>query len=68
MIKKQKQEEFKQSALDIVAEKEYKKMREREEFRRDDGGAGELAKVEKVVEQAKNENYKQVDILISACI
>ena len=58
--KRRKQEEFKKSAMEIVLEKEYRKRQEREMSRLPDGGAEELARAEKMIEQAKNENYKQV--------
>eukprot|EP00331_Platyophrya_macrostoma_P027487 CAMPEP_0176440440 /NCGR_PEP_ID=MMETSP0127-20121128/20574_1 /TAXON_ID=938130 /ORGANISM="Platyophrya macrostoma, Strain WH" /LENGTH=527 /DNA_ID=CAMNT_0017824969 /DNA_START=16 /DNA_END=1599 /DNA_ORIENTATION=- len=57
--KRRKQAEFKQSAFEIVQEKEFRKQQEMLASKARDFGGEELVREEKAVEQAKNENYKQ---------
>lgn len=60
--KKQKLENFKRSAFDLVHEREEKRRREKEQLRYQDPGVAELTRAEQATEQAKNEIYKQVTL------
>ena len=58
--RKRKLDDFKRSALDLVNERDMKRRMDKEQLRGDDEGISELTRADKALDQAKNENFKQV--------